>query len=98
MNNDDEDENEKPEISSFLDDIYEKVEKKLIHVIKLISDTFYDNNDNNYGDTSFRLYKIVDYYDWDYYKNEKYDKAENIQVFFEIQKVLFCRAKIVTFR
>ena len=34
-------------------DIYEKVTKKLIHLIKIISDVFYDNNNNNYGDNSF---------------------------------------------
>ena len=57
-------------------DIYEKIQKKLIHVIKLISDTFYDNNDNNYGDTSF--ISLSQYFINELFKLCKYKTKEEI--------------------
>ena len=68
-------------------DIYEKVQKKLIHVIKLISDTFYDNNDNNYGDTSF--ISLSQYFINELFKLCKYKTKEEI-----INLVTNCNIKI----
>lgn len=41
----------------------------IIDDYRMTNDYFSGVISNYYGDTSFRLYKIVDYYDWDYYKN-----------------------------
>lgn len=40
----------------------------IIDDYRMTNDYFSGVISNYYGDTSFRLYKIVDYYDWDYYK------------------------------
>lgn len=40
----------------------------IIDDYRMTNDYFSGVISDYYGDTSFRLYKIVDYYDWDYYK------------------------------
>ena len=57
-------------------DAYDKVQKKLIHIIKLISDIYYDNNDNNFGDNSF--ISLNQYFINELFKLCKYKTKEEI--------------------